>query len=417
MSLFNFGYNRRPSGLFSQLDDPANIAAIAQRRVPTAMPQEDEEERRRGSGLLSNLGLRIFGDDNRFFGQQEDGSTFRDRMMMAGMALGGDASGAEAYRQGLQEQQQTQLQAQAEAERQRLERERIVQQGRALGLQGEELSRFFLAPEEVRTNWYDRSVNPQAPDAPTTRTVNRGGEIVTEQWNPQTQQFEEIGRAPRWNADAQPLVNVNTGDNGEQLSPFQRAMSEAEGEMFAGFIERAPQANRNLIRIDQLEGLLAESGSGIGAAARARAADFGLQLGDDVGELQAARALINSMVPEQRPPGSGPMSDADLALFQQSLPRLINTPEGNRIIIETMRAINQYDAALGQIAQLAADGQITQAEARRQVNMLNNPIDGVRDALGGRSNGRSGAPAVGDIVDGYEFLGGNPADQNNWRRV
>ena len=24
-------------------------------------------------------------------------------------------------------------------------------------------------------------------------------------------------------------------------------------------------------------------------------------------------------------------------------------------------------------------------------------------------------PQVGEVIDGYEFLGGNPADQNNWR--
>lgn len=399
MSMFNFGYNRRPSGLFSQLDDPANIAAIAQRRVPTAMPQEDDEEerRRRGSGLLSNLGMRIFGDDNRFFGRQDDGTNFRDRLMMAGLALQGDGRGAMAYRQGLQEQQQAQAQAQAEAERQRLERERIVQQGRALGLQGEELSRFFLAPEEARTNWYDRSVNPQAPDAPTTRTVNRGGETVTEEWR--DGQWVEVGRGPRSTGQT-----INVGGAAQPLDPFQERMAEAEAEQFAGYIERGPQANRNLQRTEQLDALLTETGSGFAQNARAFASRFGIEIGEDVGNLQAAQALINSMVPEQRPPGSGPMSDADLALFQRSLPSLINTPEGNRIIIETMRGINQYDAALAEIAQQAASGVITREEARQRVNSLNNPIDPVRDLLGGGSAGRPPRPRLSDYDNYQEYL-------------
>jgi len=28
----------------------------------------------------------------------------------------------------------------------------------------------------------------------------------------------------------------------------------------------------------------------------------------------------------------------------------------------------------------------------------------------------SGGPGVGQVVDGYEFLGGNPADPNSWRK-
>jgi hypothetical protein len=68
-------------------------------------------------------------------------------------------------------------------------------------------------------------------------------------------------------------------------------------------------------------------------------------------DIQAAQAMINSLVPEQRAPGSGPMSDADLALFKQSLPRIINQPGGNETIIKMMRGIAQYDAEGANIVQ------------------------------------------------------------------
>ena len=404
MSMFNFGYNRRPTGLFSQLDDPANIAAIAQRRVPMAMPQEDDEEerRRRGSGLLSNLGLRIFGDDNRFFGQQEDGSTFRDRMMMAGLALQGDGRGAVAYRQGLQERQQAQLQAQAEAERQRLERERIVEQGRALGLQGEELSRFFLAPEEVRNEFYNSRMNPEPMGAPTTRTVNRGGETVTEQWNPQTQQFEEIGRAPRWNPNAQPLVTFNEG---EQSNPYAEAYRAAtEEHMQTILTEVGPAAERRAIQLDRLEDLLSANETGLGAAARLFASDFGLEIGENVGELQAARALINSLVPELRPPNSGTFTDADARLARESLPRLINTPGGNALILSTLRRINDYDRQLYRLTQQVGRGDITEQQYNAAVAALANPLDPVRDQLGGGSAGRPQRPRLSDYNNYQEYL-------------
>ena len=36
---------------------------------------------------------------------------------------------------------------------------------------------------------------------------------------------------------------------------------------------------------------------------------------------------------------------------------------------------------------------------------------------GGNTFGGDGMPQVGDVVDGWEFLGGDPADQNSWRQV
>jgi hypothetical protein len=119
------------------------------------------------------------------------------------------------------------------------------------------------------------------------------------------------------------------------------------------------------------------------------------------------------MVPAQRPAGSGPMSDADLDLFKRSLPRLINTPEGNNLIVETMRQINQYDLALSNIAQRAAARELDRSQARQAVNSLQNPIDLVRAELQGQSR----APRPGDIVDGYRYNGGPLNDPASYTQV
>lgn len=165
-------------------------------------PVEDEEERRRGSGLLSNLGMRIFGDDNRFFGTQEDGTTFRDRMLMAGMHLQGEGRGALAVRQGIQQQQAAQAEAQRHQEESRRQRNQIMQQGSALGLQGRELSNFMLLPEDVRNEMLNRHYNPEQPDLPSSvreyeyaRQQGFGGSF--QDWQAQN---------PRGTS-----VNVNTG--------------------------------------------------------------------------------------------------------------------------------------------------------------------------------------------------------------
>ena len=113
-------------------------------------------------------------------------------------------------------------------------------------------------------------------------------------------------------------------------------------------------ARRNMPRLNQLASIIEDVTPG--ASARARVAirnATGISIGEDMDDLQVFDALINQLVPQQRPPGSGTMSDADLALFKNSLPSLIGTKEGNRAIIETMIAINEYDIEAGKIARRA----------------------------------------------------------------
>jgi hypothetical protein len=76
------------------------------------------------------------------------------------------------------------------------------------------------------------------------------------------------------------------------------------------------------------------------------------------------------------------MSDADLALFKRSVPRLINTPEGNAKIVETMRAINTYVLQQAEIADAVANRDITPAEGRKALKALTNPLDGFDAAPG-----------------------------------
>ncbi len=145
-------------------------------------------------------------------------------------------------------------------------------------------------------------------------------------------------------------------------------------------------ARRNLARIDRLEGLLADSPTGLSGGLQKLAGNFGIPMGDNLDDLQAAQALINSMVPEQRPAGSGPMSDADLELFKQSLPRIINTPEGNAKIIQTMRGIAEYDIQRGEIARQLQLGQISPEQAFQAYNSLENPLGWVQENQGSNSS-------------------------------
>lgn len=132
-------------------------------------------------------------------------------------------------------------------------------------------------------------------------------------------------------------------------------------------------AGGTLARINRLEGLLQNIDTGLGTSIKAFAGRFGIQT-EGLSNIQAAEALINSLVPMQRPAGSGPMSDADLALFQRSLPSLINSPQGNQLIINTMRGIAEYDRQGADIVQRYRNGEITVAQAFGELNARTDPL-------------------------------------------
>ena len=140
-------------------------------------------------------------------------------------------------------------------------------------------------------------------------------------------------------------------------------------------------AARSLTQIDRLEALLSNVDTGVAASIKDLAGNFGINT-EGLDDIQAAKALINNLVPQQRAPGSGPMSDKDLEIFKQSLPRLINQPGGNEIILQTMRGIAQYDAAGFDIVQKYRSGEIDKQQAFAELRNRPDPFAGIRLGVG-----------------------------------
>jgi len=187
-------------------------------------------------------------------------------------------------------------------------------------------------------------------------------------------------------------VTVNVG-GGEK---FDEKLAELDAKAIGDVDTAGRQAIRNLGRINQLDELLKASPSGMDAAIRQRAGEWGIKT-EGLDTLQAAQAAINSLVPEQRPAGSGPMSDADLELFKQSLPRTINQPGGNELIINTMRGIAQYDAKGAEIIQRLRARQISREDAFRLLNERKNPLDEFKAAQASKT-GQDGWRDVGNGI-------------------
>lgn len=200
-------------------------------------------------------------------------------------------------------------------------------------------------------------------------------------------------------------VTVNNDLGGDK---FEEAFAKGDAAALGAVSESGLAAQRNLARIDEMEQLLSRSPTGLAGVAKQKAGEWGIAT-EGLDDIQAAQALINAMVPEQRPPGSGPMSDADLELFKQSLPRIINQPGGNEQIIKTMRGIAQYDAMGAQIVQRLRAGEISRAEAFQQLQSRPNPLQGFTPPQSGADASRqSNAEMPADFKSRF----GSVAEQN-----
>lgn len=188
-------------------------------------------------------------------------------------------------------------------------------------------------------------------------------------------------------------VTVNVG-GGEKLD---EEFAKLDAKSLADVSTSGMQAQRNLGRIGQLESLLKSAPNGFGALAAQRAGEWGINT-EGLDSIQAAQAVINSLVPEQRPAGSGPMSDADLELFKQSLPRIINTPQGNQTIIDTMRGIAQYDAKGAEIIQRFRRKELSRSEAFEELHNRPNPLANFKSSPQANNAGGDGWRDAGNGV-------------------
>jgi hypothetical protein len=182
---------------------------------------------------------------------------------------------------------------------------------------------------------------------------------------------DEVGRGP--------LVKNVVG--GEQ-SPFLRKAQEQQAAIFGDIKKSGDGARRTLNDITRLGSILEKSPGGLEAGFKLAAGNFGIKT-EGLDNLQTAEAIINRLVPQQRPPGTGQMSDADLDLFKKSLPRIINQPGGNKAIISYLKGINEYLIKEGEIASLVLNGKITPEEADQRMLALQNPLEEFKNSAAG----------------------------------
>lgn len=213
---------------------------------------------------------------------------------------------------------------------------------------------------------------------------------------------EEVAQNPGLSPDKLYLRNGKTGDikavggGGQTINvnnaPGDKKWDEVSAsktaEMLTGLTEGGVNARGELAQIAELESLLADGLGGTADAWKVWAQNsLGVNIGAG-GPAEAFSALISRLVPTQRPPGSGQMSDKDVELFKNSLPQLINSPEGNALILETMRGMAEFKRQQGEIAMQAMIGRIDRTEAIEQLYALPDPLERFRQMRVGNDDRR-----------------------------
>lgn len=225
-------------------------------------------------------------------------------------------------------------------------------------------------------------------------------------------------------AKARASATTITNNVGDGETSFQKEAGKAQAQRFNDLAAEGQQAKQMIADVSTLTDLGKNIGTGKGAEFKARVGPYAEALGikvDGLSDIQAYEAIVNRVAPTLRVKGSGAQSDFELKNFLKSLPSLGNTPEGNNIAASVLQGMQQNKVLASEIASKALNGEITKAEADKQLRELPDPMTPYREyTKASRAAPAKAAPAVpqpGDIQGGYRFKGGNPADPKSWEQV
>jgi len=164
-------------------------------------------------------------------------------------------------------------------------------------------------------------------------------------------------------------VNVDT----KGQTAFATAAGGSVAKRFEELSKEGDSAQTDLALVGQLRDLGNVVKTGGPAAMQGWLAGHGIKVGDNVGATEAYSAIIDKLTPAQRIPGSGSTSDYDAKMFKGSLPRLINTPEGNKLVESTLAGLAQYKIDRARIAEQGLTGELTPAQTIKALRDLPNP--------------------------------------------
>jgi hypothetical protein len=171
-------------------------------------------------------------------------------------------------------------------------------------------------------------------------------------------------------------VNIDQKATEKGMEAIETAMGHHVVEQY----KEGSAAGDDLQTLAQMRALAARVETGPVAVAKQFAGRFGIKT-EGVSDVEALNAMINRVVPQQRIPGSGATSDFDARMFQASVPQLMNTPQGNQIIMDTMEGIARNKIARSEIAGKVISRQLTIAQSIPEFMKLQQEAKSISDRV------------------------------------
>ncbi len=238
----------------------------------------------------------------------------------------------------------------------------LLQEGLAAGFKPEELKNMAGAQNwgrEKLTNVNGVGVNPYTfqpvgavgdPNKPFNNSIGQDGRLVVT-GNPELQNYElnkARAGAPR-----------NEFGFPAQEKEYDKARGKALAEQFGELQAGARKGFNEVATLNRMDQLLKQVSTGTLTPAMTTVKAIGDALGfkvEGVGPAQALDSLSNQMALQLRSTGEGggmpgALSDKDRQFLVAMTPGLSKTPEGNNLIIETMRRLAQRKIEVARFAQ------------------------------------------------------------------
>jgi hypothetical protein len=194
---------------------------------------------------------------------------------------------------------------------------------------------------------------------------------------------------------------------------MRETLAKQEGEQFGAHLKTGTTSAGSVQDLDMLDQLIKVAPTG---PLTGRLAQMFPGFSDGAAAFQS---IVSRVAPTLRVEGSGATSDIEYQGMLNSLPSLVNRPEANQAISQMMRAKAQVNIERGQVVRELQNNKITPDQARIQISEIDKRSIMTPELSQMLSFGKPqpNAPKAGEVVDGWRFKGGNPADRNAWEKT
>ncbi|MBD8663136.1 hypothetical protein IFT59_07700 [Rhizobium sp. CFBP 8752] len=178
-------------------------------------------------------------------------------------------------------------------------------------------------------------------------------------------------------------------------SEFNKKSSQLAAERYNTLAQQGVEAQQMTGNVNNLTELGRAIGTGKWATMKKAWGPWAQSIGIEVeglDEAQAYESLKSRIAPGMRVPGSGASSDTDVNMFMNSLPSLGNTPEGNAIIGDTIKGVQDVKIQAASIANRVMSGEIEWTEGDKLIAALPDPYANFKAYRKGGKAGPSREP-------------------------